>query len=139
MLLVPTYIAPSTIAGVGVHAAEDIPADTVIWEYTEGVDWRIQPDELEAFPEPFRSRMRHYLYQEESGVYVLCGDNAKFMNHQDDPNCADPEGEYTITRRAIRAGEELTCDYRAFDVPSREDGMLFPEKGAMRELVDGSR
>ena len=139
MLFVPTYLAPSSIAGIGVHAGREIPAHTVIWEFTEGVDWRIPAEALAAFPEPFRSRMRHYLYQEESGVHVLCGDNAKFMNHQDDPNCADPDGAYTVTRRHIRAGEELTCDYRAFDEPSRTNGLTFPEAGAMPEEVEVRR
>ena len=56
-------------------------------------------------------------------MYVLCGDNAKSMNHADEPNCEDPEGEYTLTRRLVRAGEELTCDYRSFDLESRESGL----------------
>ena len=137
MLCVPTFVAPSRIAGVGLFAATDLPVGTVVWEFTEGVDWRLSPAEVEAFPEPFRSRMRHYLYQEESGMYVLCGDAGKFMNHADDPNCADPEGAYTVVRRFVRAGEELTCDYRAFDVPSRVHGMTFPEEGAMPSLMNG--
>jgi hypothetical protein len=97
----------------------------VIWEYSDGVDWRISPEELEGFPEPYRSRLRHYVYEEEDGSFVLCGDNAKFMNHADAPNCDDPEGAYTVTNRPVRAGEELTCDYRAFDRESRMRGSLF--------------
>jgi uncharacterized protein len=127
MLRVPTFVAPSAIAGVGLFAATELPAGTVIWEFTEGVDWRITPGEFAEFPEPFRSRLRHYVYQEESGTYVLCGDNAKFMNHADEPNCDDPEGEYTITRRLVHAGEELTCDYRSFDLESRELGLGYFE------------
>jgi SET domain-containing protein len=123
MLRVPTFVARSPIAGVGLFAATDLPAGTVIWEFTEGVDWRITPEEFALFPEPFRSRLRHYVYQEDSGVYVLCGDNAKFMNHAEEPNCEDPEGECTLTRRLVRAGEELTCDYRSFDLESREGGL----------------
>ena len=119
MLRVPTFVAPSRIAGVGLYAATDLPAGTIIWEYTDGVDWRISPEEFALFPEPYRSRLRHYVYQEDGGTFVLCGDNAKFMNHANDPNCADPDGEYTITRRHVRAGEELTCDYRSFDLESR--------------------
>lgn len=125
MLVVPTFVAPSPIAGVGLFAATDLAAGTVIWEFTEGVDWRIPPEEFERFPDPYRSWLRHYVYQEDSGILVLCGDNAKFMNHQDDPNCEDPEGDHTITRRAVRAGEELTCDYRSFDLPSRLSGLDF--------------
>lgn len=125
MLRVPTYVGPSSISGVGLFTAKDLPADTIIWEYTEGVDWRIAPEELALFPEPYRSRLKHYLYQEESGVYVLCGDNAKFMNHDPSPNCDDTGQQHTVTNRAIRAGEELTCDYRAFDAESRNLGVRF--------------
>jgi len=125
MLCVPTYVAPSPIAGVGLFAATDLPAGTVIWEFTEGVDWRISPAEFAAFPEPYRSRLRHYVYEDDSGVFVLCGDNGKFMNHHDTPNCDDPEGAYTVTNRFVRAGEELTCDYRSFDRESRIKGMSF--------------
>jgi SET domain-containing protein len=125
MLRVPTYVAPSPIAGVGLFVAVNLPAGQVIWEFSEGVDWRIAPRELEAFPEPFQSRLRHYLYQEDSGIYVLCGDNAKYMNHSEDPNCDDAGGEYTVARRPIMAGEELTCDYRLFDLEARSLGLTF--------------
>lgn len=137
MLRVPTYVAPSSIAGVGLFAATDLPANAVIWEYAEGVDWKITPSELILFPEPFQSRLRHYLYQEDSGVYVLCGDNAKYMNHSDHPNCDDTGGEYTVTTRAIKAGEELTCDYRLFDLESKNFGISFNGQpvGAARDTA----
>lgn len=128
MLRVPTYVASSDIAGVGLFAGIDLAPGTIIWEYDRRVDWKITREEFEAFPEPYRSRMGHYVYQDETGILILCGDNAKFMNHADDPNCDDPDGEYTITRRAVKAGEELTCDYTQFDVPSREHGPSFPEE-----------
>lgn len=134
MLRVPTYVAPSPIAGVGLFAATRLAAGCVIWEYAEGVDWRIRSTELALFPEPYQSWLRHYLYQEDSGVYVLCGDNAKYMNHSDEPNCDDPEGEYTVTNRVIRSGEELTCDYRSFDLQTRTFGLFFDRP----ELARGS-
>lgn len=134
MLRVPTYVAPSPIAGVGLFAATDILAGHVIWEFTEGVDWRITPTELLLFPEPFQSRLRHYLYQEDSGVYVLCGDNAKYMNHSDDPNCDDAGGDYTVARRKIAAGEELTCDYRLFDLEAKMYGLSFDGRAAARRV-----
>jgi SET domain-containing protein len=131
MLRVPTYVAQSPIAGVGLFSAIDLPAQHVIWEYSDGVDWRIAPSELMLFPEPFQSRLRHYLYQEDSGLYVLCGDNAKYMNHSDEPNCDDTGGEYTVTRRAIHAGEELTCDYRLFDLEAKTLGLAFNGQPAL--------
>ncbi len=128
MLRVPTYVAPSAIAGMGLYAATDLPINAIIWEYTDGIDWRITPSELILFPEPFQSRLRHYLYQEDSEVYVLCGDNAKYMNHSEQPNCDDTGGEHTVTTRAIRAGEELTCDYRLFDLEAKNFGLAFGQQ-----------
>lgn len=126
MLSVPTYVAPSRISGVGLFTPRPLPAGITIWEFTEAVDWRISPEELERFPESYRSRLHHYLYLEESGLYVLCGDNAKFMNHAEQPNCVDTDERFTVTGRRIEADEELTCDYRAFDHESVAKGARGP-------------
>lgn len=129
MLRVATFVAPSEIAGMGLFAGTDLDAGTVIWEFDEGVDWRLTREEFERFPEPYRGRLRHYVYVDEAGMYVLCGDNAKFMNHSATPNCDDPDGRVTITRHPVRAGEELTSDYRRFDVESRKHGLDFGAGG----------
>ncbi len=133
MLRVPTFVAPSRIAGVGLFAARSVAAGTVIWEFTEGVDWRIAEGDLPRFPEPYRSWLRHYLYQEDSGSFVLCGDNAKFMNHSDDPNCDDSGQVHTVTLARIRAGEELTCNYRLFDREARTLGLAFGHHASARQ------
>lgn len=124
MLRIPTYVAHSPIAGVGLFAATELPAGSIIWEYTDGVDRRLTSAELAAIPENIRTWLSHYLYLDEAGLYVLCGDNAKYMNHADEPNCDDSGQVYTVTRRAIAAGEELTCDYRLFDQESKMNGAL---------------
>lgn len=125
MFLVPTYLQGSSIHGIGVFVAEPIPAGTGVWDFHPDVDWRLTPEALARFPEPFRARFRTWCYREgESGLYVLCGDNAKFMNHSAAPNC-DDAGAFTVAVRDIAAGEELTCDYRSFDADSRERGLEF--------------
>lgn len=125
MLLIPTYLGPSRIHGIGVYASEPIPAGKRIWEFTPGIDWKLTAEELGAFPEPYRSQIRAWSYLGDDGLYVLCGDNARFMNHQDGPNCDDPEGRYTVTNRDIAPGEELTCDYQSFDRESKINGLGF--------------
>ena len=115
--------APSTIHGTGVFAVEPIASGTRLWEFTEGVDWRIEPEELASFPEPYQTRLRAWCYLND-GRYVLCGDAAKFMNHSDTPNC-DETPLYTVANRDIGAGEELTCDYRTFDLESQQKGDAF--------------
>jgi len=116
---VPTYISRSSIHGIGVFTPVFIPAGTVIWTLDTEVDWLLSAADLEGFPEPYQERLRGYCYLDESGFYVLCGDNARFMNHTEEPNCDDRGGASTIASRDIQPHEELTCDYRAFDVESR--------------------
>ena len=130
MFSIPTYLERSPIHGMGVHAAVPIAKGEIIWTFTPGVDWEIEPEVMEQFPEPFQERLRAYSYLDESGLYVLCGDNARFMNHSDTPNCDDSGGQHTVAMRDIEEGEELTCDYRTFDLESRDkDGALYPANG----------
>lgn len=121
MYLVPTLLGQSRIHGIGVFAAQPIARGAKIWEFTPGVDWKIPRDAFEQFPQPFRDQLRHWSYLNGNGVYVLCGDNAKFMNHSEEPNCDDDGETFTIARRDIAVGEELTCDYRTFDAGWRDD------------------
>lgn len=123
MFLIPTYLAPSATHGVGVFTARPLPAGTVIWEFTENVDIRLSEDELLATPERLQERLRTYSYRDTEDTYILCMDNAKFMNHSFRPNCDDGTDRGTVTLRAIEADEELTCDYRAFDLDSQRDGL----------------
>ena len=123
MFRVPTLLAPSPIHGIGVYTTLPIPAGTVIWDFTPGVDWQLTAQELEQLPERYRDRFRAWCdLEESSGLYVLCGDNARFMNHSPEPNC-DDRGERTVAARDIEADEELTCDYRTFDAESRALGV----------------
>lgn len=119
MLRVPTFVAPSPIQGVGLFAAIPLRRGTVVWEFSPEVDWKIPVTDLQKFPDPYRSWLLRYVYREPDGTYVLCGDNAKYMNHSFDPNCDDGNGPCTVARRDIAAGEELTCDYRLFDMDSQ--------------------
>ncbi len=122
MFRVSTYVSRSAIHGFGVFAAEPIPKDTTIWGFDEGADWALSPEEMAAFPARFREQMEAWTYQSEDGSYILCSDSAKFMNHSFEPNC-DDRGRDTVAARDIGAGEELTCDYRSFDMKSKQDGM----------------
>jgi SET domain-containing protein len=114
MFLVPTYLANSSIHGLGVFTPVAIPAGTIVWELNPVIDWELTPAELDAMPEPFRSKVRAYSYLNVDGVYLLCGDNGKFMNHASSPNCYEDDIR-TIAAVDIPANTELTCDYRAFE------------------------
>ena len=124
MFRVPTYVARSSIHGYGVFAAVAIPQGTIIWQYDEETDWMLTEEEMAAFPEKLRSQMEAWTYQNEEGAYILCADGAKFMNHSFEPNCDDLGWVETVAARDIEAGEELTCDYREFDMKSKENGLI---------------
>lgn len=113
MLLVPTYVAASAIEGLGLFAAGPIAAGAPLWRYEPGFDLLIPLDQLETLPEAFRGYLDRYAYESPDfpGRLVLSCDHAKFLNHSDDPN-AGGRGLLTHARRAIAAGEEITCDYR---------------------------
>lgn len=119
MFQVPTYLGRSSVHGVGVFTPVPIPKGTVIWTFDPEVDWILTDQDFERFPEAYREKVRSYCYLDEPGRWVLCGDNARFMNHSDEPNCDDWSGPSTFALRDIRPHEELTCDYRAFDMASR--------------------
>ena len=92
MFLIPTYLAPSSIHGVGVFTPFPLSAGSRLWQFDLAVDWRITPEEMERFPEPYRAQFLAFSYVDEQGQYVLCGDNARYMNHSDEPNCDDTGG-----------------------------------------------
>lgn len=121
MLLVKTRLAPSPIAGIGLFADEDIKKGTVTWRFMAAYDRLLSEADISNLPEPARTNILDHAYLDAaSGLFVLCADNARFMNHADDPNTAGVhdagsiEG-YDVATRDIAAGEELTCDYRTFD------------------------
>ncbi|MFT3731706.1 MAG: SET domain-containing protein [Hyphomicrobium sp.] len=121
MLMVKTRLGLSDIAGIGLFAAEDIPKGAVTWRFMGDFDRLLTAAEIDRLPEPARSDLLNHVYlNAASGRFVLCADNARFMNHADDPNTEgvhEPgaiEG-YDIATRDIQAGEEMTCDYRTFD------------------------
>jgi SET domain-containing protein len=121
MLMVKTHIAPSRIAGIGVFADQDIPAGTLTWRFMPGYDLLLTQSAIDALPESARSSLLDLAYYHAAtNCYVLCADNARFMNHADEPNTARVQVDGAIedddiATRDSRVGEEMTCDYRLFD------------------------
>jgi uncharacterized protein len=117
MMIVPTYVGPSQIEGVGIFAAEDIPAGTPIWILDDSLDLLLTAEQLAKLPPLQRNFIERYGYPHMSrdGLTVLEFDNGRFMNHSDEPNTdfRDPETGWAI--REIAAGEEITCSYAEFD------------------------
>jgi uncharacterized protein len=120
MLLVRTHIAPSTIHNLGLFADEFIRAGTEVWRFTPGYDLEITIEEMEKHPQYVREFFDHYGYLDFNvNRYLLCCDNARFINHSNTPNIRT---DYTwathgvdVAVRDIAIGEEITTDYRLFE------------------------
>lgn len=125
MLLIPVRVRPSNIEGNGLFALADHPAGTPVWRFQPGFDQAFPPGLAARLPELVQAHLRHFAWQRmEDGAWILSGDLACFMNHSESPNTGMPavpsDAGETVCLRAIRAGEELTCDYFAFDAAARE-------------------
>jgi len=115
MLKVHTYLDRSTTHGIGIFAADDIPAGALVWEYNPRVDLTYSPDEWQSLkaavaPASFTA-LERYSYK-ENDRYHLCIDNAQFMNHSDSNyNVVNTAHNTMLARCDIRRGEELLCNY----------------------------
>ena len=127
MLKVKTYLDKSAVHGIGIFAAEDIAAGTVIWEFNPLVDLEFPPDRWEALRRTVCDisfqEVEKYSYKEKDRI-IVCLDNAQFMNHDDmEYNVGNAaEGSDMIARRQIAAGEELVCNY--FEYCDNDDANL---------------
>jgi SET domain-containing protein len=111
-------IGRSRVHGVGVIAIRDIPAGTRVFRgESERVTWVVRA-QVRRLPEAIRS-----LYEDFG---MVSGDHLGvpptlnmlsvgwYVNHSERPNLeAGDDGRFR-TLRVIRAGEELTADYRTF-------------------------
>lgn len=119
MLLVKTKLDVSQIHGIGLFADSFIPKDTVIWKFNPLIDLVFTEQQLEELAIEAREQIEKYSYRDISlDLYVLCGDDARFFNHSENPNCLDTYESESITfaSRDINRGEELTCNYGLFDL-----------------------
>ena len=120
-LLIKTYIDKSNISGIGLFAVEYIPIGTITWKFKLGFDLLLDHPSIYD-DEILRKYIEKYAYYEPNfKKYVLCSDNARFMNHSDNPNTigsydCDSMGGCDISIRDIKPNEELTCNYYLFDI-----------------------
>lgn len=111
-------VRQSAIDRNGCFAAEPIPADGLIGEYTGELIDAAEAVRREA--DPSRASIFTFWIDNEWVIDGLVGGNQTiYINHSCAPNCyceEDPAGRriFFRARRALAAGEELTIDY-AYD------------------------
>lgn len=120
MLLVKTKLGPSTISGIGLYANEFIAKGTIIWRFESKLDVKLSIEAYQLLKSQYDfETLDKYIYRSHiSACYILCVDDARFINHANEANTIDTlEGEegLTIAARDIQPGEEITSNYQAFD------------------------
>jgi len=114
MMLVKTYLDKSPIHGIGVFAAEFIHKETKIWRFVEGFDRVYSAKKFAKLPKPARDYIKRYGYHAD-GEILFTVDHDCHVNHSDHPNTYLKNG-FVIARHKIGRGEEITNDYREFDL-----------------------
>ena len=107
----------SDIHGTGVFSTEALHADRVVWTYEPGMDRAIS-DYAVRYSDPEVKRYiqeRGYINPARPSLWILCCDEAQFMNFPKDGQTANLrlggliDGEHVLlAARGIDAGEELT-------------------------------
>ncbi len=114
MLEVPTHIGPSIRHGIGVFAVKLIPKGTIVWRFRPKLDILISEPLIEHLPEHTQRFIRHHRYINPRApmLSVMCFDDARFMNFDDNANtCAGEVHEFEedlVASRDINPGEEIT-------------------------------
>ena len=120
MLMVNASAGRSRIHGKGLIARELIPACTLVWVLRSGFDVELTKQQFEELAPHAREQVARYIYTDvATGNYILCSDDAKYMNHSDTPNTRT-EGHQTVATTQIEPGQEITCNYYEFDGATRK-------------------
>jgi hypothetical protein len=116
MMMVETELRASSIHGIGTFLLHDVREGDLIWRFDSRIDRVFADSELAAMPDRLRAFLSVYsTYHEQSGLWVLCGDNGRHFNHSDEPNTISLGVAFgdDVAAADLTAGTELTTDYRA--------------------------
>jgi hypothetical protein len=132
MLMVETELRPSAIHGIGVFLLEDVKKGQLVWRFDSRIDRVFSDAELNEMPDQLREFLMTYsTFQEETGLWVLCGDNGRHFNHSDHPNTLSMGIAFgdDIAAEDMPAGTELTTDYNTICDAIRTSGASYMSKG----------
>lgn len=115
MLLFATELRASPIHGIGVFLLEDVREGDVVWRFDSRIDRIYCEEEILTLPPRMQDFLRTYsTWLEAAGLWILCGDNGRHVNHSPTPNTISRGialGD-DVAAADLAAGTELTADYR---------------------------
>ena len=96
--------------GNGVFATTMIPHGTIIWTLCAS-DKLFTEQQVREMPQEYQDYLATYAYIDDDGLYVLCFDNGRYMNHSCEPASLGIGRYFEIAVRDIFPGDEMTCEY----------------------------
>lgn len=123
------FISPEI--GYGVVAKKFIPKGTITWALDE-LDREFTPKQFEKMHAEYKDILEFYSFRNNHGNYVLCWDNARFVNHSFNSNCLTTAYDFEIAIRDIQVGEQLTDDYGYLNISEPFRGI---DEGTKRKVV----
>lgn len=118
--------------GYGVVATRFIPKGTITWALDK-LDRIFTPLQVQTMDPLYRRILDTYTYRNPEGNYILCWDNARFVNHSSNSSCITTAYEFEIAIRDIHPGEQLTDDYGYLNLD--EPFEVVPEEGTDRIMI----
>lgn len=101
--------------GYGLVAKQLIPKGTITW-VMDKLDQSFTYEEIIQLGPAYKSIIDTYTFRDSKGNYILCWDNARFVNHSFSPNCITTAYDFELAVRDIHPGEELTNDYGTLNI-----------------------
>ena len=132
MMMVETELRASSIHGIGTFLLHDVGKGDLIWRFDSRIDRVFADSELAAMPDNLRAFLSVYsTYHEQSGLWVLCGDNGRHFNHSDEPNTISLGVAFgdDVAAADMPTGTELTTDYNLICDAIRTGGAPYLRKG----------
>lgn len=124
MLTIRTHVADAGEKGLGLFADEFIPAGKLVWKEDLSFDVRIPNKNLSDERFEFLSTYGCLVGDE----WQVCLDNARFINHSNNPNIKTVDDTMCYATRDILIGEEITIDYLDICDYEKDKGLHFSNK-----------
>lgn len=116
MLTFPHYVAPSSIQGLGLFTAVDIPKNFLMWTFIPTFDPSWTPEQFERLPVVAQTNLKDFgWFDIQENLWHIGIDGDQYTNHSDTPNTYMDEDGCMRAAQDILAGSEVTSNYFVFD------------------------
>jgi hypothetical protein len=107
------FVSPEV--GYGIFATAFMPMGTIVY-VEDPLDIKISAENALLQDDRYKGFIKKYSVRDRQGNYILCWDNAKYVNHCCQFNTISTGYDFEIAIRDIEAGEQITDEYGLFNL-----------------------